>query len=65
MVEDNVRLKFSNPPRSPNTPTSPLPVIKESSRAKKTEGKEVEEDVLEMYAMVDKSKVNTCCEISA
>ena len=52
IIEENVRLR-STQPRSPTTPTSPLPVIMEPP------GPVEEEDPpMEVYAQVDMSKVS-------
>ena len=54
MIEENARLR-STQPRSPTTPTSPLPVIFEPPAA---EGEEGEVEPIEVYAQVDMSKVS-------
>ena len=55
VVEENIRLKVG-PPKTPTTPTSPLPVIKEPvDRKGATENNEV---MAEMYAQVDYSKAS-------
>ena len=54
-MEENIRLKVG-PPKTPTTPTSPLPVIKEPvDRKGATENNEV---MAEMYAQVDYSKAS-------
>lgn len=54
VIEENARLR-STQPRSPTTPTSPLPVIFEPPA---TEGEVEEEEPAEVYAQVDMSKVS-------
>lgn len=60
MLEENVRLRSSARPRTPTTPTSPLPAITEPVvNSREDEGSEagLAEEPADIYAQVDMSKV--------
>lgn len=59
LVEENVKLRTGQP-RTPTTPTSPLPVIMEpvaEAEENREEEGEGEEGAMDVYAQVDMSKV--------
>ena len=61
VVEDNVRLRSlaasSAQPRSPTTPTSPLPVIMEPTTLAEQQEEEEGAGHVDLYAQVDKTMV--------
>ena len=64
VVEENVRLRSSQPQRSPTTPTSPLPVIMEPATLEEEEA-EFEVAPMDVYAQVDMTKVSGCGHLQA